>query len=687
MRSRYFCLVTWMVTASIALGEEGILENGGFEREAGGRPIGWEQMWGKADSVCWTGDVAHGGGHAVRLTGNTCLSSALLPNTGDLITVTGWLKLEEMTLGNRPWNKATILVSKLDADLHSVGHVDIARELGTSDWTCHSRTISLPASVPFYCVQVSYCEGCTGTMWADDIAVTTTADPHAAPPRKLDCRRATVKVDATGSIGPVPDLWRCIDQSYLSDILVPRRTEIIPRFSEAGFRYVRFHESIVGPKVYREEGGEAVYEWERFDAGIRVLLENHLKPMLVLESTPTPIAGKGGQGYRNINPPVDLGKWEELIYRIVRHCVETFGSEEVRTWYFEVWNEPDAKAYFLGDLQQFLRVYDHTVAGAIRAFPDIRIGGPGGAGNGWVLPLVEHCARGRNSATGETGSRLDFISWHIYCSGTGTPDFRTIRRSILQVDERLKGFPEFAKLPRLITEFSCNSSSAEWLDDAYRGPFMLRALLVMEELGIEQAYSFCVGDYLWDQEKTVYRRSLGMFSNLGFPKAPFHLYALLNRLKGTRVVAESSNAPVDGLASFDDKGSRLQVLLGNWIETADADYVTEVTLNMHCPGLAGQRVRGRLVCVDREKGNAYDEWQGVGSPQVGRAELMDYRAGKRETPRQQEVAKLIDMLSDAARLPEGEEVEVAFDGSGSGQLRIGLPVFGVALLDVCAAER
>ena len=670
------------LTACVTAAENGLLENGGFEREAGGKPIGWQQLWGKPESVRWSGDVVHSGDRAVRLTASACLGSDPLPNTGDVVTVSGWLKLENLTRGSKPWYKASIVVSKLDADLKSVGHQDVIRVTGTSDWTHYSRTFSLPSSVPHYRVQILYCEGCTGTMWADDVTVTTTTDPYATPPRKLDRIRASVSVDATRTLGPLPGLWRCIDQSYLSNILVPRRTETIPQLTKAGFRYVRFHETIVGPKVYREEAGQAVYDWDRFDQGIRVLLDNKLKPMLVLESTPTRIAGKPGQGYRNINPPTDYGRWQELIYQLVHHCVEAFGPEEVKTWYFEVWNEPDAKAYFLGDLRQFLTLYDHTVTGAVRAFPEIHIGGPGGAGNGWVLPLAEHCTTGKNAVTGETGTRLDFISWHIYCSGTGTPDFRVIRRSILQVEERLKRFPEVAKLPRLITEFSCNSSPAPWLDSSYRGPFLLRALLLMEELGIEQAYSFCVGDYLWDQKNMLYRRTLGMFTNSGFAKAPFHLYTLLNRQRGVRVAAESSNDPVGALASFDSANGTLHVLLGNWIESPEENYVTKVTLKLHCPGLAGKRLAGKLVRVDSSHSNAYDDWQRFGSPQIDRTELMDYRAGKRETPRQQEIARLVDTLASAARLHPGEDVTVPFDVNGEVQLAIELPAFGLAQLQI-----
>ena len=112
--------------------EHGLIENGGFEREAGGMPIGWQQQWGETDSIRWVDDVAHSGDHAVKLTGNACLSSPPLPNTGDVISVSGWLKLDNMTLGNRPWFKASIVVGKLDSELNQVGHHDVIRALGTS---------------------------------------------------------------------------------------------------------------------------------------------------------------------------------------------------------------------------------------------------------------------------------------------------------------------------------------------------------------------------------------------------------------------------------------------------------------------------------------------------------------------------------------------------------------------------
>ena len=41
------------------------------------------------------------------------------------------------------------------------------------------------------------------------------------------------------------------------------------------------------------------------------------------------------------NPPRDYAMWGELIRRFTEHLVERYGKDQVSTWYFEVWNEPD----------------------------------------------------------------------------------------------------------------------------------------------------------------------------------------------------------------------------------------------------------------------------------------------------------------------------------------------------------
>ena len=71
------------------------------------------------------------------------------------------------------------------------------------------------------------------------------------------------------------------------------------------------------------------------------------------------------------------------------------------------------------------RLYDYAVDAVKRALPTARVGGPHVAGTKspeatkFLRDFLEHCLRGKNHATGKTGSPLDFIAFHA----KGAPRF------------------------------------------------------------------------------------------------------------------------------------------------------------------------------------------------------------------------------------------------------------------------
>src|SRR5215216_4230973 len=83
------------------------------------------------------------------------------------------------------------------------------------------------------------------------------------------------------------------------------------------------------------------------------------------------------RGYGWAAPPKSYQKWYELVFQLVRHCLERYGADEIRTWYWELWNEPDLGYYWNGSVDEFLKLYDYTAAAVKAAFPDARVGGPG----------------------------------------------------------------------------------------------------------------------------------------------------------------------------------------------------------------------------------------------------------------------------------------------------------------------
>ena len=69
-----------------------------------------------------------------------------------------------------------------------------------------------------------------------------------------------------------------------------------------------------------------------------------MKPLVELSFTPNPIASTKSTAfhYAGMNsPPTDMALYGTYVKNFVQAVVDYFGVEEVATWKFEVYNEPD----------------------------------------------------------------------------------------------------------------------------------------------------------------------------------------------------------------------------------------------------------------------------------------------------------------------------------------------------------
>jgi xylan 1,4-beta-xylosidase len=429
---------------------------------------------------------------------------------------------------------------------------------------------------------------------------------------------------------------------------------------EHGFRYVRLHDCVHNPKVYSEDAqGRSVYSWQGFDARIGAVVDNGMLPVVVLEGMPPPLAaGDDGLSWMNPYPPRDAEayrKWQSLIRAIVQHSRDRWG-DSIHDWYFEVWNEPDAEGYFKGTLEEYLRIYDHAVAGATAADPAIRIGGPGGAGTGWVKPLLEHCRSGRNDATGATGCRVDFVSWHIYTVGVGIPVFDNLRLSLQAVRQALDELPEYRALPTLITEWGCASSPSPVHDRPYDAAFRTLAVREFLDAGITLALPFCLGEGP-PHAHEGFQGGLALFTKTTIPKPSFRVFELLNRMVGTRVACESPSDPVGGLACVSEDGKRAWVMLYSLIEKPDHEpYRTQVAVTV--ANLPPGDWRCQATAIAPGKCDPYLVWEQIGRP---------------ETLTREQRAKLVG----AGELPASSAVPVQ-----EGRLTLEMDGFSVMLLEL-----
>lgn len=189
--------------------------------------------------------------------------------------------------------------------------------------------------------------------------------------------------------------------------------------------------------MYTEDDeGNPVYHWELIDRIFDTYVQRGMKPLAqigfmpeALSTHPVPYQHQWqpGRPYNEIYtgwayPPKDYDTWGELIYQWVTHCVERYGKAEVESWYWELWNEPDANYLMDKDrASTYCKMYDYASHAVKRALPTARMGGPHTTGGGkWLLKaFIDHCFNGTNAVTGAIGAPLDFLAFHA----KGSPRF------------------------------------------------------------------------------------------------------------------------------------------------------------------------------------------------------------------------------------------------------------------------
>lgn len=269
-----------------------------------------------------------------------------------------------------------------------------------------------------------------------------------------DITHAHLEINAGRSLGDLTRPWTTFGYDELNWTYTPRGKAALKTFGEFAERpyHVRAHNLFTTGRafswphwgsgnVYHEDAnGNPYYDWTTVDRVFDAYLESGLRPLVELGFTPAALVPpdaelpftRSASQYQMYEaalwsmPPRDYAKWGELIFQCVTHCVERYGREEVETWYWELWNEPDI-FYWRGTPEQFDGLYDVTVDAATRALPSIKVGGPAVTGGPNATRFMDgflaHCAgvgdRGHNAVTGGRGTRLDFISCHTKGSAFG----------------------------------------------------------------------------------------------------------------------------------------------------------------------------------------------------------------------------------------------------------------------------
>jgi len=453
------------------------------------------------------------------------------------------------------------------------------------------------------------------------------------------------QVDLARTIGPCdPASWANIGYDPIYAVTCrPENEPFWEMVRQSGaFRHIRCHNAFsdgrpgdpwpYGCRVYSEDAaGNPRYDWQYLDQVLDIWVRAGLKPILETDFMPDALAEGPivrNYSYGAINTPKDYQKWRDLVYETVKHCIERYGAEEVRTWHFEVWNEPDLKTYFIDGvdrdepvtperLERFLKMYDYFASGAKAADPQIKVGGPAVAGNEqYFRVFIEHCTSGRNFVTGGRGSPLDFISWHGY----GTTE--AIRRKNQRMRQIVSGFPQLAGVELQQNEWGQRlridgrPNRSESIFSEYEACFLCRSLDLLFHDPTAHVDKFL----RWGQPSGGIGRGgwRALTYNLGgtLIKLPIFLaYELLAKL-GPERVALSGPALDDqlrGFAARRDRGNA-QVLVYHFDEANEEGEGRSVPVQVEISGLEAEVLMLTHYRIDKEHSNAYRVWERLGRP-------------------------------------------------------------------------
>lgn len=296
--------------------------------------------------------------------------------------------------------------------------------------------------------------------------------PTYTPPRELRPGRREIVVDTGCSDGECYNFWS-INNYTSQHMFANPGYRAQARRDKPFMRYVNCVRLLGG----RIDGRNAWFKGSREDGTIecdfsglleylRGIQDAGYTPRIVLDNIPTAMSEPGELAkYGNTRPAKDLNVWHAYVRQAVTAMVDAFGVETVSRWRFRVGTEPDLNpGHWMGTKTDYLRHYDCTVDAVCSVLAEAEIG-PGNILNPalasvpnaqgqkpWGLEIVDHCATGKNTWTGETGTRICFLECSWY--GQVGRSIDSLDVAIERMRDRLARYPQLADLPVSIAEFA-----------------------------------------------------------------------------------------------------------------------------------------------------------------------------------------------------------------------------------------
>lgn len=391
-----------------------------------------------------------------------------------------------------------------------------------------------------------------------------------------------------------------------------------------GFRFLRFHGLFHDNLnvVSRRTDGTLAFHWTGVEKVIDALLELGIRPFLELGPMPLALASGQASIFRwkmNSTPPTDYSEWAQLVEQFAIHCITRYGLDEVREWFFEVWNEPNLKGFWTGSREDYWRLYA-SAARALKNVDDrLRVGGPATAQARWIPEFIDFCSK--------SNTPVDFVSTHSYLQDEqtlfpdGTSPYKTGQYLIDQF-KRVHQEVRASVMPDLEihwTEWNALSADSlgriSWtgnpcVDSLYSGAFALHHAVHASRYCDSMSW-WVISDVFGEDgiSSLPYSCAYGLLNTSGIPKPAFHAFRWLSMLQGPQLeMLPVEGKPGLGALAVSIAGTT-RLLLWNYspMNAPSEEWEDFVEFEF---GMRSIITRGHL---HRGAGGAFEAWEQLGS--------------------------------------------------------------------------
>jgi xylan 1,4-beta-xylosidase len=426
-----------------------------------------------------------------------------------------------------------------------------------------------------------------------------------------------VEVDAGREMGPLARPWRMLGAEHLSQLFYGRNehgVRVGEEFAEAlrlahrelGVDRIRAHGILLDELgVYSEPDGTPHFDFAGVDRVYDRLLELGLRPVVELSFMPRALARDPSATVFDygaiISPPKSWERWHELVGELARHLVERYGLEEVASWGFEVWNEPNLEVFWTGTRAEYFRLYDEAAAAIKAVDRRLLVGGPATAAAGWIGDFASHLL--------EVDAPLDFFATHTY--GNLPLDVAATATDV-GYEAKPVWWTEWGVSPRHFAPIN---------DSVLAGPFVLHGMFSALQRAEYLAY-WVVSDHFEElgHPPRLLHGGFGLLTVGNLRKPRYWALRMLQMLGPQRVAAtvqgDGAGSLVQAIAAAGPEAA-LQVLLWNGTldqTKADGDSLLDRAVRMRVRGLRNTRYRQEHFRVDAVHSNINARWASMGKP-------------------------------------------------------------------------